>query len=378
MSKVPKIMKLSYLPVVFVVLISVSCGKKKKADLHAGIRQGLDSVFAAVNDFSGVLLVADSGKVVYHKAFGFKNFDTKEPIDTASIFELASVSKQFTSMIIMMLKEEGKLSYDDPLEKYIPGLPYTNITIRHLLTHTSGLPDYQAVMDTYWDKTKVAGNPECIGYLKKYAPEKLFEPGEKYEYSNTGYMLLASVAEKASGIDFISFARTRIFVPVEMTNTDIRSKDEKTMLPQMAWGHIWVEEKKAYVRADSMIQFNYGIWLGNRKGPGRISSTATDLLKWDQILYNGKLVADETLGEAFTPMTLNSDSISNYGFGWTIQDHPTLGRVVRHSGSNPGYSTHIVRYIDAKRTIILLCNNAHPKFEDVLDGVERVVGGNRW
>jgi CubicO group peptidase (beta-lactamase class C family) len=275
------------------------------------------------------------------------------------------------------LKEEGKLDYDDLLEKYIPGLPYKNITIRHLLTHTSGLPDYMAVMDKYWDKTKVAGNEECIAYLKKYSPPPNSNPGEKFEYSNTGYLVLASVAEKASGIDFISFARTRIFVPLEMTSTDIRSQDEKTMLRNMAWGHVWVPEKNAFVRADSMIQFNYGAWLGNRKGPGRISSTATDLLKWDQSLYRDALVSAETLSEAFSPMKLKpidakGDSISNYGFGWMLRSDP-LGRVVHHSGGNPGYNTHIVRYIDARKTIILLCNNAHPKFKELLTGIESVV-----
>lgn len=354
-----------------VVLLAAACGKKTEP--HAMLRARLDSLMTST-DLSAVLLVADKGKVVYHNASGFKNFDTKEPLDTASIFELASVTKQFTAMVIMMLKEEGKLSYDDMLEKYVPGLPYQNITIRHLLTHTSGLPDYQEVMGKYWDRTKVAGNPECIEYLKKYAPAKLFEPGEKYEYSNTGYMLLASIAEKASGIDFVDFSRTRIFVPLEMTSTDIRSRDEKSNLPQMAWGHIRIEKKDSYVRADSMIEFNYSIWLGNRKGPGRISSTTTDLLKWDQMLYRGKLVSDATLNEAFTVMKLNSGADSNYGFGWTIESHPTLGKVVRHSGSNPGYNTHIVRYIDANRTIILLCNNAHAKFNDVLKGVESVVG----
>lgn len=273
-------------------------------------------------------------------------------------------------MVIMMLEEEGKLGYDDPVEKYIPGLPYDSITIRHLLTHTSGLPDYQAVMDQHWDKTKIAGNPECIEYLKNYAPPKNFEPGEKYEYSNTGYLLLASIAEKASGIDFISFVRTRIFVPLKMTSTDIRSQDEKTLLRNMAWGHIRVEEKQQFIRADSMIQFNYGIWLGNRKGPGRISSCTSDLLKWDQELYKGRLVSDSTLMEAFTPMKLNNDSLSNYGFGWSLEVHPSLGKVVRHSGSNPGYNTHIVRYIDRNRTIIMLSNNAHAKFNELLKEIE--------
>lgn len=332
-----------------------------------------------------MVLVADKGKPIYHKAFGYRNFDTMEPMDTTSIFELASVSKQFTAMIIMMLKEEGKLDYDDRVEEYIPDFPYSPIhdtpntdtvavfmTIRHLLTHTSGLPDYLEVMDQHWDKTKVAGNPECIDYLIKYHPPRHFMPTAQYEYSNTGYMLLASIAEKASGIDFISFARTTIFVPLEMTSTDIRSLDEKKMLRNMAWGHIWVAEKNAFVRADSMPQNDYNIWLGNRKGPGRISSTTTDLLKWDQTLYKGKLVGDSTLNEAFAPMKLNSGELSNYGFGWWLEHHPKLGRVVRHSGGNPGYNTQIVRYIDANRTVIMLCNNAHADFGVLLKGVESI------
>lgn len=325
-----------------------------------------------MKDFSGVVLVADSGRVLYHKAFGSQNFDTKEPMDTSSIFELASVSKQFTAMVIMMLKEEGKLNYDDAVEKYIPNLPYKGITIRHLLTHTSGLPDYIEVMDQHWDKTKVAGNPESIEYLLKYSPPKHFEPGEKYEYSNTGYMLLASIAEKASGIPFVSFSRTRIFVPLEMTSSDIRSQEQKKLLRNMAWGHIWVPEKNAYIRADSMPQNDYNVWLGNRKGPGRISSCTRDLLKWDQTLYKEKLVNNSTLSEAFTPMKLSSGEISNYGFGWSLETHPQLGRVVRHSGGNPGYITHIVRYIDRNRTIIILCNNQHGKFGELLSGAETI------
>ena len=139
------------------------------------------------------MLVAENGKPIYHKAFGHREFASQSLLQTSDIFELASVSKQFAAMIIMMLKENRKLSYDDLAEKYID-IPYKGISIRHLLTHTSGLPDYQDIMDKYWDKTKVAGNADCIAYLNKYAPPKLFEPGTKYTYSNTGYLLLASIA----------------------------------------------------------------------------------------------------------------------------------------------------------------------------------------
>ena len=332
----------------------------------------MDSLFATVPDFSGLVLIADKGKSVYYEVFGYLNFETKVRLDTASIFELASVSKQFTAMVIMMLKEEGKLSYDDLVEKFLPGLPYQQITIRQLLTHTSGLPDYQKIMDEHWDKTKVAGNAEILEYLKHYHPGKQFEPGEKYEYSNTGYVLLGSIAEKASGKDFVEFARDRIFKPLAMTRTDIRTLSEKTVTDNFALGHIYVPEKQRYVRADSFPTSNYTIWLGNRKGPGRISSTAYDLLKWDRSLYTETLIKKSTLEEAFTPAKLNSDSLSNYGFGWELETS-RLGKVVRHSGDNPGYKTHIIRYVDADKTIILLCNNAHEKYGEVLKGIEELV-----
>lgn len=333
----------------------------------------LDSLFRTVPDFSGVVLVASKGKPVYHKGFGYRDFEVRSPMDTSAIFELASVSKQFTAATILMLHEQGKLAVDDALEKFIPGLPYPGITIRHLLTHTSGLPDYQAIMDQYWDKSKVAGNEDNIEYLKKYHPEKRFAPGEKYEYSNTGYMLLASVTEKAGGQDFIAFCREQIFEPLSMSSTDIRTREEKIALPKMAWGHLWVEEKKRFVRADSFPAFNYAIWLGNRKGPGRISSTTRDLLTWDQALYSNQLLKKETMAEAFSSARLNDGSVSNYGFGWMIEEDTSVGKVVRHSGDNPGYKTHLIRYLDENKTVILLCNNAHEKFNEILQAIEGVV-----
>jgi CubicO group peptidase (beta-lactamase class C family) len=169
-------------------------------------------------------------------------------LQTSDIFELASVTKQFTAMIIMMLKEKGELNYDDLAEKYVD-IPYKGITIRHLLTHTSGLPDYQDVMDKYWDKTKVAGNADAIEYLNKYAPPKHFEPGEKYEYSNTGYLLLASIAEKASGKDFIELCRKWIFRKLKMKSTDIRTLEEKKATKNLRSVIFMLKKRNKYVRA---------------------------------------------------------------------------------------------------------------------------------
>jgi CubicO group peptidase (beta-lactamase class C family) len=285
------------------------------------------------------------------------------------IFELASVSKQFTAMIIMMLEEKGKLAYDDPVDKYL-AIPYKGITIRHLLTHTSGLPDYQAIMGIHWDKSKVAGNPECIEYLNRYAPPALFAPGERYQYSNTGYLLLASIAEMASGKDFTGLCRKWIFRKLKMRDTDLRTPAEKTSLPNLAYGHIYDSVRGRYVRADSFPASDYTIWLGRREGPGRISSTVQDLLKWDQALYTNKLVKQSTLAQAYVPATLHDGGRSNYGFGWILRTDSTLGRVVYHTGDNPGYKTIIVRYIDQNKTIILLCNNASRVFDALLKQME--------
>ena len=334
-----------------------------------GQQNQFDSLFAAASDFSGVIIVAENGKPVYQKAFGYREFEPQIPLEASDIFELASVSKQFTAMIIMMLKKKGMLNYDDSVSKYLD-IPYKGITIRHLLTHTSGLPDYQDIMDKYWDKTKVAGNADCIEYLNRYSPPKSFEPGEKYEYSNTGYLLLASIAENASGKDFIDMCRRWIFKKLKMKSTDIRTLEKKKATKNFAIGHIYVEERQKYVRADSFPSSDYTIWLGNRKGPGRISSTAADLLKWDNALYTEKLIRQSALQDAFTPMKLNQGRLSNYGFGWSLKSDSTFGKIVSHTGDNPGYKTQIIRYIDKKKTIIVLNNNAHKDFSSIVKRLE--------
>ena len=313
---------------------------------------------AEYEGFSGVVLVAEDGKKIFERAIGLRSFEKMVPLQTTDIFEMASVSKQFTAMVILMCKEKGLLNLDDPVEKYLD-IPYYGITIRNLLTHTSGLPDYQAIMDTHWDKSKVAGNPDILEYLRKYAPPKNFEPGEKYEYSNTGYVLLASIAEKATGKDFIVLSREWIFAPLGMKSTDIRTLEEKATVPNFAAGHL-KDSQGNYVNANQFHASDYTVWLGNRKGPGRVSSTVEDLLRWDQALYTEKLVSKSTLEETFSPFVLNDGTRSFYGFGWEIEPKSPFGKMVMHTGDNPGYKTIIVRFIEENKTIIVLNNNAHP------------------
>jgi CubicO group peptidase (beta-lactamase class C family) len=334
--------------------------------------KALVDTITANKSFNGVILYAENGKSVYETAIGYRTYAHKKVLKKTDIFELASVSKQFCALVIMQLKEKGLLQYDDLVEKYLD-IPYKGITIRNLLTHTGGLPDYQQIMDQNWDKRKVANNNDIIEYLNKYHPPRLFAPGEKYTYSNTGYVLLASIAEKASGRDFIEYCNTEIFQKLGMKHTAIRTLEEKAAEKNFAIGHMYGNEKSGYVRADSFPSSNYTIWLGNRKGPGRISSTAQDLLKWDNAIRNNQLVSKETLQEAYTPMKLNDGTNSNYGFGLELVFKNNVLQIVWHNGDNPGYKTLIMRDLMYHRTLIILTNNDAIDMNAVIGACERIL-----
>jgi len=350
-------------------IFNVSQGQEKNG---FNVDSILNNVFDKNDPYNGVVLIAEKGEPVFKQAYGYRDIETGVQLKADDVFELASVSKQFTATIVMILQQEGKLNYDDTVEKYL-SIPYKGITIRNLLNHTSGLPDYQEIMDKHWDKSKAADNNDIILYLNRYAPPAMFIPGAKYEYSNTGYVLLASIAEKASGEDFSMMLRKRIFSKLKMNHTDIRTVAEKKKLSNLAYGHMLVEEATDYKKADSFPSSNYTIWLGNREGPGRISSTAQDLLKWDRALYDRSFLTPAMLSEAFKPAVLNDGTLSQYGFGWELNKDLRLGKVVEHSGDNPGYKTEIVRFIDADKTIILLCNNAHAKFPTLLASLKEYI-----
>jgi CubicO group peptidase (beta-lactamase class C family) len=353
--------------ILLLATVTLTAGAQRK-------QEGFHAVMRTHPDFSGVILAAKEGRPVFYKAFGKRSFVSGERLRRSDIFELASVSKTFTSAVVMMLAQEGRLGFDDPVDRYLK-LPYPDITIRHLLTHTSGLPDYQEVMDRHWDKSRVAGNPDILEYLNRYAPPRLFAPGERFEYSNTGYVLLGSIAEKASGTDFVEFVRTRIFSPTGMRDADIRTPAEKKGIRHLAKGHVHVKERGRHIPADSFPSSNYTIWLGNRKGPGRISATARDLLRWDRSLTSTLLLNETTKAEAFSPATLNDGRKSDYGFGWFLSKTGKGEDILWHDGDNPGYKTVIRRYPASDRTLIILNNNYYSGFEALKDSLEKTLLG---
>jgi CubicO group peptidase (beta-lactamase class C family) len=353
----------------FLVLI-LGLGLAGAAQAADNTQQRLEAVVAAHPDFSGVILIADKGKPIFEAARGKRNYVSGADMTAGSIFELASLTKQFTAVAVMLLKEDGKLSYDDPLEKFVPGLPYPGITVRHLLTHTSGFPDYEALMEKHWDKTKVATNQDIIAALKQHNPAALAKPGETYEYSNGGYVMLGSIIEAASGQDYASFLRTRIFKPLGLTDTDVRSPQDWDRIARFAVGHVVDKETGRPVRAVDLKEVTYTVYLGGRVGPGRVSSTAADLLKWDRALRTGKLIGGAALAEAHQPARLNNGSASAYGYGWMIPPpDPALGRAVTHTGGNPGISNRMTSYLDRDMTVIILSNNAYRNSRELYEGL---------
>lgn len=293
--------------------------------------------------FNGVVLFAEKGNIIYEKAFGYSDFRKKTPLTTNSVFQLASVSKQFTAFAVMILKERGKLSYSDSVRKFFPSFPYENITIRQLLTHSSGLPNYMYFANDYWpDKHKLMDNKDMFNMLEKDRPEPYFRPGLRYFYNNTGYAILASIVEKVSGMPFYKFMETEVFKPLGMENTFVYNP-ENPLPMNVAEGHN---------PNRTPVGFNY---QNGVVGDKNVYSTVEDLLRWDYALYKAELVGQECLSEAFRPAFKNLREEHNYGFGWRINEKENI---VYHGGWWDGYRSYIVRSLGNQRTIVVLINSA--------------------
>jgi CubicO group peptidase (beta-lactamase class C family) len=315
--------------------------------------------------FNGNVLVAKSGEIIYHQSFGISNIDPVEPLQLNSQFRLASVSKQFTAMAIMILKEQGKLDYEDEIIKYLPELPYPGITIRHLLNHTSGIPKYEDLCEQYWDiehknflDKKYATNDDIIALFVEHHPKVLFKPGDKYAYSNAGYVLLASIVSRVSGEPFEKFLKNNIFDPLDMSFSLVYSAIRDDPVEHRVYGYRLAINGSDYLPND----FHY---MSGIAGDGAIYSTTGDLFKWDRALYREKLVSKPTLDEAFSPAILSDSSTSKYGFGWGIDTSLSGKKVVSHGGGWIASRTWILREIEEDNTIILLTNHTSRYIYDI-------------
>ena len=294
------------------------------------------------------VFVGIDGNEIYNKGHGMADIENNVPVTNETAFLIGSVTKQFTNMAIMILKERGCLEYDETVEKYFPEFPsYVNkITIRHLMTHTSGIPDYfSEEIEEKAVKIDINMTQEEILEEIKGFTELEFEPGTGFSYSNSGYVMLGYIIEVISGLTFAQFLSKNIFKPLNMDRTIVGTSDKP--IEGTAFGYIknkdGVYEKTPY----NLIVVGWA--------DGNIITVAKDLFKWHKALYTEKLVKKETLEEALNPYILKDGTSTNYGFGWF--NHNRRGvKEIWHSGGTFGFTSRFSRFIDEDVAIIMLMN----------------------
>lgn len=345
------------------------------------LKNDLDHLFSIITSeeiLNGGVCIRLGTDFLYSRFIGYSDFEEKRFIDESTSFDLASVTKQFTAMAIMQLKEKELLAYSDDIKEYIHEIPYEIITIRNLLNHTSGIPDYTLLFHEKWDKSKVATNKEVLEYLATYKPKMLFKPGEGWEYSNTGYVLLAIIIERISGMSFQKYMKAHIFDVLSMHDSFVvNSLYETKQLSSVAKGYAFDDIHNKVKQAEELEEYKYASYLGCIYGDGGIKSSLTDLLKWDKALDNNTLVKDTTWSEAIIPTVLADGSAVEYGFGWQMVNDDELGKIIFHGGSWPGYSSSLIKYIDKDVSILYMSNCTYgiEIEQSIVKAIENVVFG---
>jgi CubicO group peptidase (beta-lactamase class C family) len=289
------------------------------------------------------LMVRHNGKVVLAAGYGFANLEHGVRVTQQTVFQSGSIGKQFTAMAIMMLIEEQKLALEDPISKYLD-VPenWSAIRVRHLLTHTSGLGDYPESFSLQRDYTEDE-------LLKMITAQRLaFAPGERWSYSNLGYVTLGILIHKVSGEFWGAFLQQRIFAPLAMKHTRVIS--EADIIPNRAAG---------YVLKNGALKNQ--LWVSptvNNTADGSLYFTVEELAKWDEALETRKLISRASYDQIWTPVKLNNGTTAPYGFGWRIAKTDSGHSLLEHGGAWQGFASYIVRYPEDRLTVAVLCNRA--------------------
>lgn len=328
-------------------MLAMLAGALPSAAATDDVASRIDALFEHMNagrQPGAAVLVAQDGETVYAKGFGYADLVAGRKIEPDSTFRLASVSKQFTATAIMVLAEDGRLDYDDPVVRYLPELrAYPGVTIRHLMTHTAGLPDYYDSIDT---SARMPVNEDLDEVLADIG-EPVFAPNERYEYSNPAYEMLALIVERVSGMPFRDFMRERVFEPAGMDGALIRDHTEPEIANRV-FGY--APDSDGYRLFDDDP-------LNHIVGSGGMYATLGDFVAWDRALYGDAVVSQQTLAEAFTPHRLNDGHDIGYGFGFRLDRHRGHRRIA-HGGSWVGFRTGIARYPEHKLEVVVLTNSS--------------------
>jgi CubicO group peptidase (beta-lactamase class C family) len=304
-------------------------------------------------------MVLRGGAVVDSGSVGLADVERRIPITKRTAFDLASDAKQFTAMLAMILHQEGRLDYDAPVARFLPGLARLGpgMTVRHLLTHTSGLPDYY---DALAGATRPGGfvtNADALAWLAREGAT-VFPPGEKFQYSDAGYEMLALVLERAAGKPFGDLLRERILAPLGMNDTYLRDRPD-VAVPNRARGYTL--RREGFVAEGNSP-------LDCLVGSGALDTTLGDLARWDAALAGHVLVSEATVADALRPAALNDGSAVPYAFGWYLK-YDGGHRRLEHPGAWGGYQAFIVRYPDDRLTVVLLANRSDLNLSDLADRI---------
>lgn len=300
--------------------------------------------------FNGNVLVAFKGYPIVRYSNGYRHFFNKEKLNHETVFQLASVSKAFTAMAVLMLQQKGKLNILDSVFRYMPEFPYREVTVKHLLQHTSGLQNYMYYVDGQWDKEKHLTYNDVLNLLVQNSSQLSFRPGQRHYYSNTGYAILAMLVERVSGMPFDEYMKINIFDPLDMRHTFVWNKQTMDTITNIATGFKRYKKHYTSVGHDPLDEIG---------GDKSVYSTIDDLLKWELAWSSNQLIGDSLLQLAFSKTVTGRNRVHDYGLGWRfteIDDKP----VIYHNGLWNGFTTSFHRFISDSITVIVLNNtNGH-------------------
>ena len=312
------------------------------------VTEKLDYLLKRINrrqDFHGSLLVAKKGKIIYHNHIGYENFKEKNPVNDLSVFQLASVSKQFTAAAIMLLFEQQKLDLKNNVNQFFPNFPYKNVTIKQLLNHTAGLPKYFWIAEHKWKNEKAPTNSEMMALLETANTPKFYRPGRTFDYSNTAYFVLASIVEQVSGENFRDFVQKNIFAPLQMNDSYVYSYENDSIRPHQLMGY------RIY-RGWKHLPIN-GTINDAIVGDKNVYTTSLDLFKWFNGLHSGKLLSKLSLHLMFSKGETTRGRKIPYGFGFRIAKSRKENKIYHHGRWN-GFRTGLTYYPEDELTVIIL------------------------
>lgn len=341
---------------------------------NESVIQNLNTYFVQCEELqicNGTVLVVEDGKPIYRKTMGISGLNTDQKLSSDYQFDIGSITKQFAAAAIMRLRDKGLLSFDDELCTHLPDLPYVGITLRHMLNHTSGLPDAFVYYTQLYREGKINENITNDHLLKVLIDQRIptvSEPGEKWAYSNTGYALLTSVVEKVSGMSFDEFLDAEFFTPLNMQNSLVRLPSNETEIIDRAYGF--------KLAADGNLQPYDQIPFFYLAGSGGVYSTATDLHIWERALSAGEVVSAESWSEATKPAKLLDGSEYPYGFGWSLKPSEMAEVRVAHGGHWRGFRAALEMFPSKNRSIIMLTNNgADDSVDQAINDIEAILEG---